>query len=164
MKREIQRVFVALVLLVSMTMVAGQAAGDVRAKVRGGNLVIRGDNLGNAIEISPGTAPGEFVITGLPAGGAPTMVNGQDIVNLSGVHGHVRIDAGSGNDIVRLRQVAISGDLTIKSKGGDDSFMLVDATLGGKVKFNGGHGSALFQLIRSTVEEDVSPSLSLKTP
>src|SRR5882672_7896693 len=87
-------------------------AGNVAAVVRGGDLVVTGDNLGNDITITRSGASG-ITITG-----NGTTVNGQAAVTLSNFRRNVNVDLNGGDDSVMFQSTfdnlfTILGGLTV---------------------------------------------------
>lgn len=111
-------------------------AGDVAVSMFGGELMINGDEAGNAVMVSK-LNDGGFKISGLWTDGAYTTINGQSETTVNGVNGmHIDLDDGndqlyinntySGNDLV------VNGDLNIKTGGGDDQVRIINTTVTGK--------------------------------
>jgi hypothetical protein len=146
-------------------------AGNVLVAVNGGELDITGDSAGNVVQITSG--PGhQFTVRGVPDNG-PTTINGKPFVNVDGVKGDVkvalgggddilvllgttralalpkglRVSVGSGNDIVALTNVTVSGGLEIRSDSGGDrsasgreTIALEDVDVAGDTKIQTGAG------------------------
>jgi hypothetical protein len=122
--------------------------GNVRVKVIGGQLVVRGDNLDNQVTVEKGPTANSYRVTGL----AGTQVNGRsgsfvfanvtrgidanlnggdDMLVLDGsagpfaVPGTIKVRTGRGDDLVRLQGVTGKGDLG--SSAGKDFVQLIDS-------------------------------------
>lgn len=119
--------------------------GNVTAQVLGGDLFIRGDSQGNAIQILPAAEVGVYVVEGL----WNTTINNQSSpVELRGIRDDFRIDTGSGDDTVILQGkvplltgasevdapstgiLAIPGDLWIRTFAGHDTVLINGVRVG----------------------------------
>lgn len=109
-------------------------AGDVAIAVIDGNLLIKGDELGNQIAITAGEEPGQYVIRGLDGtmlhrvasidpvepvldSTAPPV----SVLVVDGVRRNVRIGMGEGDDLVVLHDAGFRGNVGIGTDGGDDT-------------------------------------------
>jgi hypothetical protein len=127
-------------------------AGDVTAKISGGDLVIKGDSLANGITIAAGTTAGTVVVTGITAGGSATTVNGgTTAVTLSGFTGDLKIDLKGGDDNVSVTGLAVSDDGKIKAGRGADTVSVSDTTFGDDFKTDLGDGDDTLTLDSVTV-------------
>lgn len=127
-------------------------AGDVTAKISGGDLVIKGDSLANGITIAAGTTAGTVVVTGITAGGSATTVNGgTTAVTLSGFTGDLKIDLKGGDDNVSVTGLTVSDDGKIKAGNGGDTVSVSDTTFGDDFKTDLGDGDDTLTLDSITV-------------
>jgi len=95
-----------------------------------GDLVINGNDLGATIEVTQGSTPDEFVVTGLNN----TKVNGATAATIAGVTDDVKIYMGRGDDQVTLDGAAVPDYLKVYTRAGDDTVTLSGVTVGGKTK------------------------------
>jgi hypothetical protein len=115
-------------------------AGNVFVTVSDGDLLVRGDAAANGVRIT-GTAPGQFLITGLAFNGGATTVNGLPALTVRGVTDDVLINLQGGNDFLRLNGAAVvRDDLAINTGGGNDSFLLEGVTVFGETNIDGSAG------------------------
>ena len=128
-------------------------AGDVTAKIDGGDLVIKGDDLANGIVITAGATAGQVVITGVNAGGSATNVNGtaNGAVTLSGFTGKLKIKMEGGDDSVSITDLETSGKAKIKVGDGDDTLEISDATFNRSLKAKLGDGADTISVESTTV-------------
>lgn len=102
-----------------------------------GNLVIKGDNLGNAVAVTF-VAEG-LAVRGFEWDGEPTMVNGQPEVIFPGPQSVVK-------------------NLRVTTKGGDDVFS-VDADVGGSVSVNTSAGADHVEVANTVIGRNLSINL-----
>jgi hypothetical protein len=127
-------------------------AGDVTAKISGGNLVIKGDSLANGITIAAGSTAGTVVVTGVTAGGSATTVNsGTTAVTLSGFTGGLKIDMKGGDDSVTITDLTVTGDAKLEGGRGDDTFDVSGSTFHGALTTNLGDGDDTLTFDSTTV-------------
>ncbi len=125
-------------------------AGIVGVQVIEGDLIIQGDELDNAIEISvSGDAGAEtYEITG----------DGIASIPVAEVTGRVKILMGEGNDTVTMGTadvpVAVPGDLQIIMSAGDDTVELTNVTVGDDLMIVTSAGDDKVTLSGVTVEDD----------
>lgn len=119
--------------------------GRVSAKVRGGDLVIRGDGKDNGVSVERAGSRTAYVVRGVDAGGRPTTVNGERRVTLRGVRGDVRVNLRGGDDSVRIggdRAITVRGRLDLRGGGGNDRLTVSGAVaVDGRAKVLGGSGN-----------------------
>lgn len=130
-------------------------AGDVTAKISGGDLIIKGDNLANGITIAAGASAGIVVVTGVDAGGSATNVNGtaDGAVTLSGFTGKLKIDMKGGDDNVSITGITVNGKADLKGGGGNDTFSISATTFDSSLKTNLGNGNDTLTLTTDTVTD-----------
>ena len=115
-------------------------AGNVAAAIRGGDLFVTGDNLGNDITITRSGASG-ITITG-----NGTTVNGQAAVTLANFRRNMIVDLNGGDDAVTFKSTSdnlfsILGNLHVTADGGNDKVNFADTTIGGLLFVNTGSGN-----------------------
>ncbi len=120
-------------------------AGNVTAVLAGGDLLIDGDVLANAIRVIETSNDGEFTITGLNDGaGTATSVNGtpNGTATIAGVSGNIIVNLMAGDDALTLNSVSHAGSLTLDVGAGNDSIHLGSASgavsIGGAVNLHVG--------------------------
>jgi hypothetical protein len=138
-------------------------AGDVKAELKGGDLVVTGDrnvvDANDRIEISS-LGSGSYRVTGLDG----TTVNGRapgTPVDISGVTRHVKVDLKTGNNKVEIlgaegARFMVPGDLTVKTLLGSDEVRARYATVGGKVTVDVGAGNDTVTMQSLVAAKDVS--------
>jgi hypothetical protein len=96
-------------------------AGDVVVDVVNGVLTLEGDELGNQVAVSSGEDPGTFVIRGLDG---TQLVSGdaEPVTELvvEGVRHGLRANLGEGNDVLRIANAMIRGNVAVNMGVGDD--------------------------------------------
>jgi hypothetical protein len=100
-------------------------AGDVVVNVVNGVLTLEGDELGNQVVVSSGEDPGSFVIRGLDG---TQLVEGDaepvtELVVESVRHG-LRANLGEGDDVLRVENATIRGNVAINTGAGDDRVVM----------------------------------------
>lgn len=96
-------------------------AGDVAVNVLNGVLTLEGDELDNQVVVSSGEVPGTFVIRGLE--GTQLLSGVADPVTevvVEGVRHGLRASLGEGNDLLRIVNSSIRGNVAINMGTGDD--------------------------------------------
>lgn len=96
-------------------------AGDVVVNVVNGVLTLEGDELDNQVVVSSGEDPGTFVIRGLDG---TQLVDGDadptaELV-VEGVRHGLRAHLGEGDDVLRIANATIRGNVAINMGAGDD--------------------------------------------
>ncbi len=139
-------------------------AGDVAAFLLGGDLIVLGDRADNAVEIL--VSDGNLVVQGREA--TDTTINGGSRVIFEGVAriaDDLRVFLGGGNDLIDLRGVSVSDDVSIQADalraafgGGDDQVLLDQLTIGGNLDVSSAGGDDAVLLERSTVAGDTTIS------
>lgn len=103
-------------------------AGDVTVQVFGGSLMISGDEASNGIALSSTEVEGQFVVSGLDAGGEETTINGESTpLVVEGVDRNVRIRMGRGDDVVRAPNLDVAGSVSVRTGMGDDVVRIGEA-------------------------------------
>ena len=89
-------------------------AGDVVVNVVNGVLTLEGDELGNQIVVSSGEDPGSFLIRGLD-GTQLVQGDAEPVAELvvAGVRHGLRANLGEGNDVLRVENATIRGNVAI---------------------------------------------------
>jgi hypothetical protein len=99
-------------------------AGNVKVRLSGGTLRVRGDVLGNGLVIEAGAGPGSYRITGLGATTINRQVGAQEF---AGVTGGMRIGLLGGPDVLLLdgssAALAVTGKLRIRSGTGSTAIL-----------------------------------------
>lgn len=96
-------------------------AGDVTVNVLDGNLLISGDQKANGIELTSTAVEGQFIVTGIDAGGSPTSVNGDSTpLVVEGVDRNVLVRMGNGDDRLVAPNLDIEGRMLVRMGAGDD--------------------------------------------
>jgi hypothetical protein len=163
--------------------ILAQAAGNVKLKLDHGNAIITGDDNDNNIMVI------QSCCTVIVAGRAKTTVNGNgrsmiegltrdiivqmrrggDFVRVEGVPGHpvpgnVKIDLGSGDDMLELLGVQVTNKTSIDAGDGND-IVFVDGVRSpngfsrpaftGEFTFIGGYGDDLLEFHHAVFRSDV---------
>jgi len=128
-------------LLFVLALPSARAAGDVSTVLSKGALVVRGDGLGNALEITQEEA-GSYRITGLQG----TTIDGQHSLVVLGVQGDVRVEGGDGDDTLRLIGCVLADDLRVMAGTGHDSVRLESLVVAGDVLVSGASGDDLIEV------------------
>ncbi|MFK7817106.1 MAG: hypothetical protein AB8G99_00185 [Planctomycetaceae bacterium] len=123
-------------------------AGNVLASVNaGGDLVLKGDNLGNGVTVQ--RMYSNIVVQGEDLDGGPTQINGQTSAVFPvgmGYLRHLKINMKGGADLVSV-STSFTGNVTAKMGSGQDYFAMADVDdpnfVTGNVKINLGSGSSL---------------------
>src|SRR4051812_17828936 len=100
----------ALVVVANLDASIARADG-VTATVAGGTLKVKGDVAANTLRLDQtALAPGQVRITGFG-----TMINGApDPLVVDGVTKGMQVDLGSGDDVLTLEALAVSGPVKVK--------------------------------------------------
>jgi len=114
-------------------------AGNVTAQLKGGWLVVTGDDLGNQISIQ-NPSPGEYSVTGSDG----TTVTGSPV---AGVTKRIKVDLKKGDDTVAVvgsgtAKFQVSGDVSIKTGADDDRIVIASLQAAGKVTLSSGNATA----------------------
>ncbi len=128
-------------------------AGDVTASIHKGDLILKGDNLANGIQITAGTTAGSVKITGISVGGSATNINGSSngSVTLTGFSGDIKIKLKGGDDTVSIIDLDVPGKLKIEAGKGNDSVTLDGVTIDGKFKAKLSDGNDTLSVIDTQV-------------
>ncbi len=128
-------------------------AGDVTASIHKGDLVIKGDDLANGIQIIAGATAGSVTITGINAGGNATSINGSSngSITLTGFSGDIKIKLKGGDDSVSIADLDVPGKLKIEAGKGNDSLTLDGVTIDGKFKAKLSDGNDTLSVIDTQV-------------
>lgn len=100
-------------------------AGDVLVNVVNGVLTLEGDELGNQVVVSSGEEPGSFVVRGLDG---TQIIDGDaepasEIV-VEGVRHGLRANLGEGDDVLRVTDAVIRGNVAIHTGEGNDRVVI----------------------------------------
>jgi hypothetical protein len=120
-------------------------AGNVLAKVDGGDLLITGDGLSNGVKIMRVDAS-TYEVVGFPHGGGDTRINGELSKRFTGVTDDISVNLGGGNDDLQLHGHSAAAPLTapdaivINMDAGNDSVFLNFVKSGGNVDVTSGSG------------------------
>jgi len=128
-------------------------AGDVVVKMSGENLIIAGNRLDNAITITAGAIPGQVIVTGVTAGGAPTKINGtpNGATTLNNFFGDLRVNMASGKDTLLINGITVRGNTTINSGHGIDNVQILNVTANGNAKVKLGGSSDTLTVANTNV-------------
>ena len=134
-------------------------AGNVAVDVNFGDLNITGDEAANGVQIaqarnSTGAAIlGSYVISGLTQGGAPTTINGQAAVIVTGVNDDVQVSLRGGSDQFRTAAIGrhfFADDLSVNLGEGNNTARLDNISVRDDVSVSAGTGADTV-LLRGTV-------------
>lgn len=146
-----------LFLLVSST----AAANDVAVEVKGGSLVIKGDDDGNAVTLDQ-VGLGTDSVRVAPGGG--TTVNGAAGAQVfGGLVAGAKITLAGGADLLELESMQLNGNVGIKAGDGSDRVNVLDATLQGPAKIDLGAGDNALTLCDAAFPNDVSIKIGKQT-
>jgi hypothetical protein len=161
-------------------------AGNVLASVVNGDLMIKGDNLGNAIRIwaiganqyrvipvnasiyGPTTINGttEYVANGVTRDISVKMLGGDDFVHLLDGNSprlvaprNVKLDMGAGNDTAWVDQVQINGKLKVLGGDGNDQMPIVSSLIKGATTIDAGKGDDALYLNGSEFDGGVTATM-----
>jgi hypothetical protein len=158
----------------------GSGSGNVTVTVSRGDLVITGDSLANSVQVRPGSAPGQWVVTGVgnttinrsPQSATLTgvtrdvvirMQSGDDILNVEdvAVPRNLRVEMGAGNTEAVFESIVVGGNAAFYHGSGQRNQLTVTASqVKGKVNLRGGTGSDQVIFSRTTVDNDLIANLS----
>lgn len=148
-------------------------SGNVTAAVIDGNLIIRGDNLGNGLTIEAvPSQTGQYtltpdatttinnqsapvILTGVTKDLRINLREGANALTITGVAvpGSLGIDTGNGNDTVTVQSSTIAADLTVRTRNGDDNLDLRNLTVTGKTNIWAGQGANFVSAADSKFEK-----------
>jgi hypothetical protein len=120
-------------------------AGNVTAVLDGGDLDIRGDNLGNRISVTQ-IGPGTYRVTGI----GTTVNGGAGPVDIAGVTDDVDIRLGDGDDAVLVFSAEIPDELEIRTRGGNDLVTVSSVSVNGETEVKTKDGIDLLEFIDCT--------------
>ncbi len=111
--------------LESRRLLAGDVS-NVSVEVVDGNLVIRGDQASNQIEVyQVGDGTAAYVIRGLVGeDGVQTTVNGAERIAVDGVTGDVLASMNRGDDVIYIHDADLPGALKIRTGAGNDTVLI----------------------------------------
>jgi hypothetical protein len=144
--------------LVLLTAVAARA-GDVNASLKGETLVLKGDDLGAELDLTPP------IKLARGANGVSVRVTPQGTTTLNGAAApatfepvvDVKITLGDGTNDVLFQNLDLGGKLTFKSGDGADTLTIQDTGFGDDVKVTLGDGpSTLVVFAGSALGDDLS--------
>lgn len=128
-------------------------AGDVSAGVRDGWLRLDGDASGNDVLIQRLEAGGSQVRV-VPLG--TTTLNGRHAASVfDGFRSGLRIDAGDGDDVIRLDGVRVRGSVRIDAGSGDDRVLFRTARVTGHTAIDLGDGRDDVTFRAATLQHDL---------
>lgn len=119
-------------------------AGDVWAAQVGGNLMIHGDAEDNGVHLQT-MADGTVEVSGMDAGGSPTMINGSDEPFVAtNVRFLTRVHLGNGDDTLQVDAEA-SGETEVETDTAADVSADASATIVSRLRgiANGGVGAGM---------------------
>lgn len=143
-----------------------QAAGSVKAEIKGGSLVVRGDDEANLIEVNVFGLPAQSIRVESP-GGITTVNGGGGPVILTGFTKDVKVDlrkganqftiegvpipgafsySGDGGGVVMIDDVVVQKNMQVKSgsSGATDTIDSTDAVVNGRTQIDlRGNGSVI---------------------
>src|SRR4029078_1580480 len=122
-------------------------------KMSGENLIINGNRFDNAITIAAGLVPGQVIVTGVTAGGAPTGINGthNGSLTLNGFFGDLKVSMKSGKYSLSINNVTVRRNTTINPARGLDNIAVLNPNSWGNVKVKSGNGSDTVAITGTTV-------------
>lgn len=128
--------------LENRTLMAGNVNAFVNAE---GDLLVTGDDAGNTITVES-AGQGVIQVRGFTDAGGPTSVNGgaNALRTFSGVTGDVFIRMRGGNDVVRVTNLVVPGDLLVDGAAGNDDITTGRGTIAGQGRFAGTPSGPLF--------------------
>lgn len=134
-------------------------AGGVSAMVRGGDIIIRGDDADNKIEVRA-NAEGGISVFGLEE----TTINGTvgpvELMANTTVPDDIRVVLGNGDDLVRIEGIDVGDDVRVVAGSGSDAVGFFDANIGGSVAVIGSRGSDDVSIDATTIGDKLKVSLS----
>ena len=102
-------------------------AGDVAVQVTGGSLVLTGDQESNGVELVSTGVEGQYIVTGLDAGGDATTVNGESTaLVVDGVTRSVHVRLGDGDDTLQAPNLNVDGPMRVRMGRGNDAVHIGD--------------------------------------
>ena len=132
-------------------------AGDVGITIRGDDVLVRGDDEANQLEIIQ-TPDGRTIAVGSDG----TTINGSTdtlvIAESGDVIDDLRIRLGDGDDVILIDGVTVADDLSIAAGRGDDAVGLLRTTVGDDLTVRGYRGELQFSLDLSEVGDDLRVS------
>jgi hypothetical protein len=157
-----------LVMIQAVFIMPVSADGNVNAMVVDGNLIIKGDALGNRFTVL-GRTTNNYEVTGEDG----TTVNGlpMDILEVTGevvistkagndrprIDGHIRkvtINTGPGNDRIDVGDPVVSGDLIIETGPGNDIVDIQDTSILQKLVVDTGTGNDHLHIFFVNITDD----------
>ena len=116
-------------------------AGAVQVSVVGGNLTIKGDDVGNLLKISSTVEAGTLMVHGLDG----TMIDGEATQIVSGIDRGIRIHLKGGDNSVLLKRETFTSfqldrGVSIRAGNGHDVAGLFGVDVGGKTTIQLGDG------------------------
>jgi hypothetical protein len=135
-------------------------AGDVTWSLKSGSLVVTGDldPAGNQIELRH-LGGNQYRLSGLTDTSLKNSLNLDNPVIIDGVTKSITIDMKSGPNSVTLNGTAgfvVPTDLTIKSGENDDSVVIENGSIGGKLTIDTAAGNDTIGLSGGSVAKDAS--------
>jgi hypothetical protein len=125
-------------------------AGDVSAAMTAaGDLVIRGDNLSNNIEITP-NANG-IVVRGRDG----TRINGANVRSFAGTVEDLQINLRNGDNVVQICGVEVTGDIVIRTGRGNDAVVVRIVEVGDEISINTKAGDDIIALGSPRIADDL---------
>lgn len=126
-------------------------AGDVTASVKGGWLVVTGDDLGNQVQIED-LGGGTYDVVGLED---TTIIGAGPFAGPKGI----KVDLKGGDDTLVMSGdpvFGVPGDLSIKMGDGDDTVLLENAEIAGKTTVDLGKGAGDVTIFAVDFGKDVA--------
>jgi hypothetical protein len=117
------------------------AIGDITTTIDGDTLIVTGDELGNRLEISQGTAEGSWRLSGVDG----TTVNGFDVTEISATR-HLRVVLAGGPDEVQLDRLTVPGRVVLAGGDGEDRLRIRGGRIRGELTMLGGRASDTLDL------------------
>jgi hypothetical protein len=138
--RHAERRRIAMVGIVAIALAVGYAAaahalGDVAVTVTDeGKLKVTGDSNGNGVDIAPGAAAGDVVVTGLDG----TTINGSALpLGLGGVL-RLSVDLAKGDDALQVTGIVFDDKFAVNLGSGINSVIVDSVTAKKKATIEGG--------------------------
>ena len=143
------RAFKGLCMVTALLMLAGtvMAAGNVKATLQNGNLLIIGDTSSNEIWLTEGSSDTIYVYAY-----SGTTVNGQGSATFANVTGDIKIlmKAG-GHNYVYMEYINVNDDLVVAMGGGSDFLELYSVNVHDDAKIAMGDGNNRFYAYYSSI-------------
>ena len=143
---------IAVLASLSLASSDAAAAGYVKAKVKNGDLILKGDSFRNVISVES-VGGNQVVITGYEG----TLINGYAQIYI-GFSDDIKINLKDGDDYVYLGNVNVD-DLKIKTSDGDDAIYLYACHIGDDLKVKSGDDDDTVVIEYSQIDGEMNVKL-----